>query len=85
MRNTDLFRAAAELADYEEPDPPHPNTRPRCGRGHFLGRPIISRGWTEYWLDNDPGPHYKMAGHGDKWDEYEIFCPTCNSWGEFGK
>lgn len=86
--NASLWRAAAEPQDYEE-EPLHPNFRMRCSRGHFLKVPVQSRGWKMYFIEGagfesaESGPHYRLATDSEQWDEFEIYCPTCDAWGQF--
>lgn len=85
----DHYDHQGRLIGEPEFEPPHPNDRPRCWKGHFLKVPIRSRGWKVYYKDDagfesaDSGPHYRPAQDGEKWDEFEIYCPACDAWGQF--
>ena len=80
MKNASLWRASAEAQDYEEPDPPHPNDRMHCGKGHFVARNAPSRGWVMYYTEPYDGPHYRPQQAGERADEAEIYCATCKGW-----
>lgn len=68
--------------DYEEPDPPHPNTRMRCLRGHFVSLHAPSQGWIEGGRGEFGEPLYKAALETERAEIAELYCAKCGEWFE---
>ena len=78
--SNDIYDARGQHIEYEEPDPPQPWERFRCGHGHFMSQPLTTRDWVEDGTGEHGEPLYRPAREGERPYAVEVWCPTCKGW-----